>query len=743
MLLSVGDRLGAYEILAPIGKGGMGEVWKAREMGLDREVALKFLPPEFSSDGERLERFVREARAASALNHPNVVTIYEINSHAGIYFIAMEYIRGRELSEIIRQGKPISLAETVGYALQVADALGKAHRAGIVHRDIKPSNIMLTEDGIIKVLDFGLAKMNAPGAQVSPDVPPTQPGVVMGTIHYMSPEQASGDPAGPPSDVFSTGVVLYEMLSGRRPFRGSSQAEILLSVLCADPPPLQSVAPRVPDQLARIVHHCLQRNPESRYSDASGLVRDLRAFQRRLALEDLDNASTVTFAVAPAGPVVPRKSRRVWVSVAAVVTLGAAAGYWTLTLRQPTAGNSSQISGGSASSKALQDARAYIQRFDRRGNLGRAIGTLEPAARIDPQNAGLRSALAEAYTRQYSATSDKKWLQMANAEGRAAVATNDDLAMAHVALGMALAAGGQNDEAAHEFERARDLDPLSGPAHLGLAKIRSAQGQTEEAERLYRKAIELDPADWLPVSEAAAFYYRRARYAEAIAQWSVALKLFGDNVTIMRNLAAGYHMNGQYAEAVSTLQRALELDPSAAVWTNLGTARFFQGRYADAVTAMEKATQLAPNNYLYWGNLGDAYRWAPGTREKAAAAYARATQLAREALSVNPNNTPVQSRLGTYLAKAGDVRGALAEMAQARQRATEDPDTLFDSAVIYELAGLRDQALAALERSIRTGYSLHEVANEPEFIALRSDPRYTAMMSRATTPISTAKKTVK
>jgi tetratricopeptide (TPR) repeat protein len=190
----------------------------------------------------------------------------------------------------------------------------------------------------------------------------------------------------------------------------------------------------------------------------------------------------------------------------------------------------------------------------------------------------------------------------------------------------------------------------------------------------------------------------------------------------MRNLAGVYHMKSEYAEAASVLQRALELEPDASTWTNLGTARFFQGRFGDAVKAMEKATELNPKNYLYWGNLGDAYRWAPGEQAKAAGAYARAIQLARDSLAVDPGDKVTRSRLAVYLGKSGDMTAALAEI--GKLKGNTNPGVLFKIAIVQELAHHRAQALDALERAIKGGYSMHEITNEPELAALRSDDRY-------------------
>jgi serine/threonine-protein kinase len=735
MTLAARTKLGPYEIVAPIGAGGMGEVYRARDLRLEREVAIKVLPVDVSRDRTRIARFEREAKILASLNHPNVVTIHEINSLEGISFIAMEYIRGRELRRVLRQLERIPLSEIVGYGIQVAEALAAAHRASIVHRDVKPSNIMLTDDGLIKVLDFGLAKVSE---RIESTINPvTQPGVAVGTTHYMSPEQASGDEIGPASDVFSFGVVMYEMLSHKRPFEGGSQAELFRAILTADPAPLTSVAPHVPPDLAAVVHRCLKPKPDARYRDGGHLVRELREVQRRLSQEGQDRSTTVTIAVEP-----PRKirwnPRRIWITAAigAVLATGFAAyvalghGRWPIALPSVSS---------PASSAVLQEAKAYLQRYDRPGNIDRAIEKLERELKTDPHNAALEAALTEAYTRKYTKTSDKEWLRKARELGQTAVTANDDLAMAHQALGTALAEEGQNDDAVRELNRALDLDPLSSQATLGLAKIRASQHRPDEAGELFRRAIELSPGDWRPLHEAGRFAFRQARYPEAIEGWSKAVALTPDNTVLMSALGAGYHMNGQYAEAASTFQRVLEVDPTGMVWSNFGTARLYQGRYAEAVPALEKATQLEPNKSLYWGNLGDAYRWSH-LKEKAAGAYKRAIQLARDALQVNERDTLTRSRLGLYLANSGDSTHALAAIAEARQQAPDDATVLFNSALVYEITHNRDKAFDSLERAIGLGYSMHEVANNAELLSLRSSPRYQDLLQKHKTLAAPIKK---
>ena len=230
----VGRTLGPYRVLEPLGAGGMGEVYLAEDTRLHRRISLKILPPAVASDPQRMRRFQQEARAASALNHPNIATIHDIGESGGVHFIAMEYVEGQTLAARIG-GRPLDLAEMVEIAMQAADALDEAHRKGITHRDIKTSNIMVTPRGRVKVLDFGLAKFVRPEAETAPGDAKTASGAVMGTVDYMSPEQASGREVDHRTDIFSLGVVLYQMATGRLPFSGSSVAETLGRILHVEP----------------------------------------------------------------------------------------------------------------------------------------------------------------------------------------------------------------------------------------------------------------------------------------------------------------------------------------------------------------------------------------------------------------------------------------------------------------------------------------------------------------------------
>jgi len=321
--LSAGTRLGSYEILAPLGAGGMGEVYRARDPRLGREVALKVLPEEVSLDTDRLARFEQEARSASALNHPNIITIYEIGQSGSMSYIAMELVDGRTLREL-SASDPLPVRRAIGIGAQVAAGLAKAHAAGIVHRDLKPENVMVTRDGFVKILDFGLAKLTEPelgGLSGMPTLarPETHPGTVMGTVGYMSPEQASGQPLDFRSDQFSFGSILYEVTSGEKAFSKKTAAETMSAIIREDPEAFGKLCPQAPLPLCWIIERCMAKDPEERYASTRDLARDLDSVRDHIS--EISSGAEGLLAE----PVRSKRLVRV-VTGAALLLLGALAG---------------------------------------------------------------------------------------------------------------------------------------------------------------------------------------------------------------------------------------------------------------------------------------------------------------------------------------------------------------------------------------------------------------------------------
>jgi Tol biopolymer transport system component len=330
----IGQRVGAYEILTRLGAGGMGEVYRARDPRLNRDVAIKMLHASVAGDPERLQRFTAEAQAVAALNHPNVLTVYEVGAHEGHPFMATELLEGETLRARLAAG-PMPVSKAIDYARQTAAGLAAAHARGITHRDIKPENLFVTPDGRVKILDFGLAKARTVGSKTQDDATvmapvATEAGVVLGTVGYMSPEQVRARPVDHRTDIFSLGVVLYEMLTGRRPFAGDSTVETMNAILTSDPPDLTSSARMASPPLTELVRHCLEKNPDERFQSA----RDL-AF----ALQALSGSTSATGAQATLTEATlhDRRSRPRWMALVAVGLAGAVVGALALMTLRPDA----------------------------------------------------------------------------------------------------------------------------------------------------------------------------------------------------------------------------------------------------------------------------------------------------------------------------------------------------------------------------------------------------------------------
>ena len=315
MTLSAGTKLGPYEILAPIGAGGMGEVYRAKDPRLGREVAIKVLPASFSQDADRLKRFEQEARAAGVLNHPGITAVFDIGTEAGSPYIVTELLEGETLRARLSTGA-IAPRKAVDYAVQIARGLAAAHEKGIIHRDLKPENLFLTNDGRVKILDFGLAKLKSEkeeGTQTDlQTVSGTQPGVVLGTMGYMAPEQVRGRAADKRSDLFAFGTILYEMLAGQRAFRGDSAADTITAILTKEPADLSQTNKDVHPGLDRIVRHCLEKNPEERFESARDVAFDLEAL------------SSISAPAHTGVHAAPASARRPWGVAVLAAVLGAA-----------------------------------------------------------------------------------------------------------------------------------------------------------------------------------------------------------------------------------------------------------------------------------------------------------------------------------------------------------------------------------------------------------------------------------
>ena len=721
-----------FQILEKIGEGGRGVVYRALDRKLGRTVALKTLPAEKLRDPDRLQRFLREARAASALNHPGIVTVHDILELEDGAYLVLELIEGKTLAELIPEAG-LDLPRALRYATRIAGAIAAAHDAGIVHRDIKPGNVMVTPADEVKVLDFGLAKSLAPDAAEPETL--TRVGTRLGTAAYMSPEQALGEPVDARSDVFSFGVLLYQMLTGDLPFEATSGRSLLRQIVSGRPVPLRRRRAELPAALEALIERTLAKERQDRPARMGELADELEAIGEAVLSGSSAPAAEAPTLILPHAAV----RRRRWPLIAAAGLAVALAGLLlTPGLRQRVAGGgeaspereAGEVAGDS-SYRLFQQGLINLRRHDRPESIERAIESFQGAIAERADYAPAYAGLARAHWRKYRTTKDQVWLDLALKYAEHARELDPHLSLALVSLGHVRIARGELDAAAAELERAVRLDPGNADAHRGLGDLRRRRGDFDGAEEAYLRAIELAPANDELHGSLGSLYYRNGRYAEAAAAFARTIELAPERSTGYKNMAAALHMQGRYAEAAEQLQTALQIRPDPKVYTNLGTLYFFQGLYAEAVSAFERAVELGANDYRIWGNLGDAYRWAPGARQKAAAAYERAVELVEAELAEAPEDPEMRSRLALFLVKGGDpTRGAalLDELDSEMLTA----NGLYRVAVAREISGDRRLALESLGRALEKGYGLAEVDNDPELARLHQDPAYVALRAGAT-----------
>src|SRR5215510_2167112 len=508
----VGRSLGHYQTLSLIGAGGMGEVYLAEDTRLGRKVALKMLPAAFTQDKERVRRFKQEARAASSLNHPNILTIHEIGeastAEGGAHYIVSEFVEGETLRATLRGGR-LDVGKAMAIAEQVAGALSVAHEAGIVHRDIKPENVMVRPDGLVKVLDFGLAKLTEaptrPADSEDSTNLSTAPGIVMGTVSYMSPEQARGQKVDLRADIFSLGVVLYEMIAGRRPFEGATMSDVIAALLTAEPPLLGQYRAEATAELEQVVGKCLAKARESRYQSAAELIVKLKTLPPGIQPK---GETTTSVEVER-----PRSASWRWPPIAATALLLVVGLVWFLSWRRSQASRPDQIkltsqeqmrpaNAHSINPKAYDEylsGRFYANRQNKADN-ETAIMKLQRAVSLDPNFAAAHAELAQAYVWRFFlfTPGEKQWQEKAFVEVEKALSLDKDSAVAHLALGRLLwtpANHFPHEKSIKEYRLALTLDPSLGEAQNQLAVVYNHIGALDQALQELQKAVTANPTN--------------------------------------------------------------------------------------------------------------------------------------------------------------------------------------------------------------------------------------------------------
>ena len=798
-----GNRLGNYEIINQIGVGGMGVVYLATDRKLDRKVAIKILNEEFSRDESNLQRFVSEAKAASALNHPNILTIYEFGEAEDARFIVSEYIEGKTLREVISESR-LRLPEILDTSIQITGALSAAHKAHLVHRDVKPENIMIRPDGYVKVLDFGLAKLveakksilNLEDPTVRQNL--TAKGVILGTVNYMSPEQAKGERVDERTDIFSLGALIYEMFAGKPPFAGGNAIETLGSILNKDPVPLSRQTPEVPKELERIVSKALRKDREERYQTAKDLLIDLKDvrqdldFQSKLerttapardeAKTQIVNTTTADIASPTSSSRAPRYRRWPVVAALSVLLLGSIGlgGYFW---RQRT-GPSNEIRSvavmpfvnetGDPQVEYLSDGMTdtLISRLSELPNIkvkARTSVFRYKGKEIDPKVVGKELGV-QAIVNGRVAQRDGRTsvlLEVVDTESEDVIFSTryDKPQSALVTL--------QSDIARDVSRKLKSK--LSGAEEAKVTKTHTAdpealqlylQGQfyrhkggrnnVLRATDYFNKAIEKDPNYALAYAGLALNHSSYDLY-NLVPDWQKASAAAKRALELDDSLAEAHVATGNF-------RRAIELNPDYAdAHVGLCINLTMTKRFDEGIAECRKARELDPSSAVVTTHLGAAYfyarrpdeaidtltraqemdptLWVPlgylGAAQTLKGQYADAIVSFRKAIKITDGSPNTKSHLAYALAKAGQRDEAMKLVDELKRHGAQEHINSFHFAVPYIGLGNKDEAFFWLGKGVDEGsIGFKQLDTHPWFDDLRSDPRFKALLKRTNLPKS-------
>jgi serine/threonine-protein kinase len=769
-VLVKGQALGRYRIISMVGAGGMGEVYAARDSALGRKVALKVLPPLAADDRDRLRRFRQEARAASALSHAHIAHIYELGEADGRPFIAMEYVEGETLRERLSKGRP-TVREALDFSIQIASALVVAHGAGIVHRDIKPENVIIRRDGLAKVLDFGLAKMTGPQAfdRGSPKQHNTEPGLVMGTVNYMSPEQARGLEVDARTDIWSLGVVLYEMLAGRAPFEGETPADVLAAVIHREPPPLGRHAPA---ELQRIVRECLTKERDERYQTSCDMIIDLKSMRRELDLQgELERSAAPHRTGAPtvrtSGDIQtqsPQDTPSIAVLPFANISADPENEYFCAGLAEELLNALAKIEGLKVAART--SAFSFKGKNTNLDEIGRVLNVktvLEGGVRKSGNRLRITVQLVNA------ADGYHLWSERYDREMKDIFDVQEDIAREIVGKLRTKLSGEQQEQmnkrhtenaeayrlylkarfhwnkrspeairkAAEYFKQVIALDPNYAPAYTGLADAYSVlpaydftikpKETMPQAKEAALKALALDDNlaeahaslalilnsydwDWAGAEQ----HYRRAielsPNAPAPRQW-------------LGEMLVG--LGERFDEGLAECRSAVELDPLSLIANNvLGQSLSYARRYDEAITQLQKTLELDPAFGAVNFHLFETYA-AKAIYGEAVAAYLRQMAVYGEPSSE------------IKAAQEAFTRGGWQDFLRHRVVCLEKQPKVYatDIASLYARLGEKDKAFAWLGKAYEErNEALMFLPVNPGYDNLRSDPRFTDLMRRVGLP---------
>ena len=701
------QELGHYKLLRVLGEGGFGQVVEAWDTRLQRTVAIKRLKPHLLSS--RPADLLDEARLAASLRHHAFVRIFAIDGDTTELSIIMEFVDGSTLRELVAQG-PLPLPRVLSIVAQVADAMAEAHAARLIHGDLKPSNLMFDATGAVRILDFGLARRIDPDAtEVAPvDQSP-------GTIAYLAPELMLGTSPGVQSDVYALGVVMYEMLTGARPFAHLSGLSLAAAHIQSSST-LWEFPPQTDPAVAALVRAMTARDPAQRLASMQAVSQAVRA---------LDGAPAPSRpAVAAAGSTVPRWRRTALLAAGATVLAAGAA------LALLPAGWYQQHTPFFSEAASMQAGMNALKTSEREESVDTAIARFSAVLARRPNHAAAAAGLSIAYSMRHASDSqDDTWLQRADASAQLALKSNDQLAIAYAAQGAVRLAQSRRDEALTLIDHSLRLDPLDifTLSLKGDALIRS--GRYQEADAHLARALALHPQARKLQEVLGVLRFQQADYKGAEQAFRRCIAMEPDSVAAYASLSYALLRQNRGDEALQVLQQGLQVRPSGSLYTNLGNALFNRGDYVGAAQAFENAVSSARSNgngnsYLRWANLADTLRWIPGREDASRDAYQQAQKLLAPLLERAPKDVTMMSRMGLYMARLGQKADALDVTSRAVLAAPDNADVRFRAALVYELAGQREQALDALAHASARGYPFNLISAEPDLIALRRDPRF-------------------
>jgi TolB-like protein/Tfp pilus assembly protein PilF len=786
----IGQTLSKFKITGMLGEGGMGVVYRAEDSELGRAVALKLLPAEMADNPKRLERFRREAKAVAAINHPNIVTIHSIESTDATHFLTMELVEGESLDHIIPPGG-MPLAKVFDIAIPLADALSSAHEQGIVHRDLKPANVMVTGENRVKVLDFGLAKLvEDPDAETGNHAMtalPTQAteltaeGMVMGTAPYMSPEQVEGRAMDHRTDIFSLGIVLYEMATGKRPFAGDTSAALVSSILRDSPPTVTEINESLPRHLARIIQHCLEKDPEARYQSAKDVRNELKSLRREVDSGTVATGSGAVYISAPQSTGTRRYGLWAAAGIAAIGIL--AAGWWLGGgFEKPPAVGDGRAGGFAAdvAAAAWSDMPSVAvlpfanlsadpdNEYFTDGLTEELIGALAnveglripartsvyalKATNFDIQEIGRRLGVDNILEGSVRKAGDQLrisaqlikvsdgfnlWSETYDREFSDVFAIQDEIAGNIVeALQLTLS---PVEQQALRSERTTDFKAyeyyLRGRGHYR----RRTREDFESARKMFQNAIGIDSGyalAWAGLADTYTEFWRNYESTEVnLVQAEEASR---EAVELDPNLAEAHASRGfalgqrqLYDEAAEAFRRAMELNPRLfEAYYYYGTVAFAAGRLETAAEMFERATEVAPDEIRALQLLPQIYTRL-GREAAAAAANRQRVEVVERRLEFNPDDVPMLLDGASALAALGERQRSLEWASRILDKAGDDALVLYNLACLYSLAGEVTSALEALEKSYEAGLADPEwMRQDSDLDNIRHHPRYKELVKR-------------